>query len=236
MILTRLAAMEDMMSKFANIFSQIQILTPSEPKPTAVVEKSQAFDDSEVNAFVAHEYVAEKLAAAESEHDDSQHSQLVVDVEYLESTENSQEEFSRTPKESEAALTFPLTTVLSLNAVENAMLTCPRYSERLKKHLIELKRVLGSETSFNDLVERIIDRKLLYEFNWHGCKGKKELRAYQFFNQLLKEVYEKFLYDNSPGNFEKEMVQAIATSHRRNNNQLYRKRKKTGHEREENFY
>lgn len=216
--------MESLMSKFTGIFSQITVVTPQtivQPQQQEKADegsspKSQSqptlHELMEENAIVAEEFVAEELARVE---DHSQHSDM-IEYEYL---ADSQDE------EVIVEETFPLQTMENLETVERKIKESIAYKEKLKSELHQIREGMGSESCFTNIIERIIERELLHGFNWYGFKGKKGLHGYTLFNELLVEIYEK-MHQGEEKNFVKDMNVAIAQSHRRKNNQLYRKRRK----------
>lgn len=227
-ILTRLQMMENLMSKLTGIFSQITVLTPEAPasttNPEMLDQSSQdstivasTYDEVEENVIVAEEYVAEQMSSSELE--DSQHS-TILDYETTTTNEGPDEDI----EDSEPELVFPLRNQSTLDSVEKAIRDNPIFKLKLKTFLKQVRGAVGTESSFTDFMERIIERKLLLNFNWYGCKGKLALNRYSLFRVVMKEIYDKF----TDKEFEKEVVMAIANSHRRINNQNYRKRKKIG--------
>lgn len=194
------------MAKFTNIFSQITIVNNPEVK---FVENND--EAGEVN--FANDFVVDKL----SEPEQDEHSQDETDYireEYLTETVAEDDE-SKTGS-------FPIKSQEEMNTIEYRLRTDENFREMIRFNLRKLKTGLRPDCEFTDIVERIIDRDLLHRYNWTGSKGKLSLKHFLLFTELLKEIV---TVDQGP--YEDVLSKAIASSHRRKNNQIYRKRRKT---------
>lgn len=251
-ILLHLRTMEQFMAKFTSMFSPITIVSNAEepmprervevqvigePAPIVPAHRSPSQDE---DALLAEAYVAEKLA--ESEMDDSQEASCLFEEYLSESTmtgiddesqrQTSQieillaEEKVRTePDEAHVFEYFPIKSKKEMDYIENQIRNKSSFRARILNDLMELKAAYGPSFEFTDIIERVMDRDLLMGYNWTGFKGKRPLKCYRIFNELLKEIV---TMDQGP--YEEVLAKAIATSHRRKNNQIYRKRRKENDE------
>lgn len=118
--------------------------------------------------------------------------------------------------------TFPILQQEELDAMEEQMKNSENYKEQLVKELKLVRISMGVNCDFADVLEKLLDRELLHYFNWYGNQGKKSLQRYKIFNQLLREI----TIPPTGKSFDDIMHRALTVSHRRKNNQVYRKKRK----------
>ncbi|XP_063702606.1 uncharacterized protein LOC134832483 isoform X2 [Culicoides brevitarsis] len=118
--------------------------------------------------------------------------------------------------------TFPIMHQEELDAMEEQMLKNDAYRETLMKELKLVRISMGVNCDFADILEKLVDRELLHFYNWYGNQGKKSLQRYKIFHQLLREV----TIPPNGKSFDDVMHRALTVSHRRKNNQVYRKKRK----------
>lgn len=270
-ILTHLRTMEQLMTKFTSIFSQISIVGVTEPvvvapkeipiitnednslideiiesDPNALIVEDHGFISHDEDVILAEAYIAEKLA--ESEMDDSQENSCFVGGQDIMSdstmTENEDQASAISSELNQQNVIeisisdlreknipvqkymyFPIKAQDDMMIYENRLRIDDEFKALLLSDLRELKTSYGKNFEFTDILERVIHRDLLHGYNWTGNKGKEPLKCFRLFSDLMKDIVEP---DQGP--FEEVMARAIALSHRRKNNQTYRKRlKENGH-------
>uniref|UniRef100_A0A336LAP8 CSON007750 protein n=1 Tax=Culicoides sonorensis TaxID=179676 RepID=A0A336LAP8_CULSO len=118
--------------------------------------------------------------------------------------------------------TFPMLHQEELDAMEEQMKVNESYKEQLVKELKLVRLSMGVSCDFADVLEKLMDRELLHYYNWYGNQGKKSLQRYKIFNQLLREI----TVPPKGKTFDDIMHRALTVSHRRKNNQVYRKKRK----------
>lgn len=118
--------------------------------------------------------------------------------------------------------TFPILHQEELDAMEEQMKDSESYKEQLMKELKLVRISMGVNCDFADILEKLLDRELLHYYNWYGNQGKKSLQRYKIFNQCLREI----TIPPNGKSFDDIMHRALTVSHRRKNNQVYRKKRK----------
>lgn len=118
--------------------------------------------------------------------------------------------------------TFPILHQEELDAMEDQMKSSENYKEQLVKELKLVRISMGVNCDFADILEKLMDRELLHYYNWYGNQGKKSLQHYKIFHQLLREI----TVPQNGKSFDDIMHRALTVSHRRKNNQVYRKKRK----------
>lgn len=118
--------------------------------------------------------------------------------------------------------TFPILHQEELDTMEEQMMSNVAYREQLVKELKVVRISMGVNCDFADILEKLMDRELLHFYNWYGNQGKKSLQRYKIFHQLLREI----IVPPNGKSFDDVMHRAITVSHRRKNNQVYRKKRK----------
>lgn len=118
--------------------------------------------------------------------------------------------------------TFPVMHQEELDAMEEQMKNSETYKEQLVKELKLVRISMGVNCDFADILEKLMDRELLHYYNWYGNQGKKSLQRYKIFHQLLREI----TIPPNGKSFDDIMHRALTVSHRRKNNQVYRKKRK----------
>lgn len=217
------------MIQFSSIFSQISLINLNQPDTKVQqvdsieteIKDKPAEDSQEEDIMLGQAFLTEKSVEPEvkdlqdvrSNSESFCHDSVTAEYNFID--EKNPTELYRKFKY------FPIKTREELKYYEHRLKTDNHFKNLLHGDLQELKASFGKNYEFADIIERVVQRDLLHKYNWSGSKGKEPLKCFRLFNDLIKEII-----NPEQGDFEEVITRAVALSHRRKNNQVYRKRLK----------